>query len=102
MTSSKLDKPLRWLRKPAKVVDRVLRRRFSALADGAASRIIAFACLLIAAIMPAMEVVPFSANLAGIILIAFGLALIAGDGLLALIGMVVTVGTLFFTIRAVV
>jgi hypothetical protein len=102
MTSSKLDKPLRWLRKPAKVVDRVLRRRFSALADGAASRIIAFACLLIAAIMPAMEVVPFSANLAGIILIAFGLALIAGDGLLALIGMVVTVGTLVFTIRAVV
>jgi hypothetical protein len=49
-----------------------------------------------------MEVVPFSANLAGIILIAFGLALIAGDGLLALIGMVVTVGTLVFTIRAVV
>ncbi|MHB1327103.1 MAG: exopolysaccharide biosynthesis protein [Gemmatimonadales bacterium] len=101
VTSSKLDKPLRWLRKPAKWVDRVLRPRLSTLTEGVASRVIAFACLLIAAIMPAMEIVPFSANLAGIILIAFGLALIAGDGLLALIGMVVAAGTLAFVISSV-
>jgi hypothetical protein len=41
-----------------------------------------------------MELVPFSANLAGIVLTAFGLALIASDGLLALIAIVLTAGTI--------
>jgi hypothetical protein len=43
--------------------------------------------------MPVMEVVPFSANAAGIALAAFGLALIAHDGVLALIAFVFTVIT---------
>ena len=37
-----------------------------------------------------MEVVPFSANGAGIVLTIFGLSLIARDGLLALIAFVLT------------
>jgi hypothetical protein len=40
-----------------------------------------------------MEVVPFSANGAGIVLSAFGLALISRDGLLALTGLLVAAGT---------
>ena len=40
--------------------------------------------------MPVMEVVPFSANLAGIALTAFGLAVIAHDGLLALVAFAAT------------
>ncbi|HUO86681.1 MAG TPA: exopolysaccharide biosynthesis protein [Thermoanaerobaculia bacterium] len=63
-----------------------------------ASRIIAGACLVIAVAMPAMEVVPFSANLAGIVLLAFGLALVGFDGLVALVGVVVTVAALVLTI----
>jgi hypothetical protein len=38
----------------------------------------------VAALMPVMEVIPFSVNLAGAALTAFGLSLIAHDGLLAL------------------
>jgi hypothetical protein len=37
-----------------------------------------------------MEFVPFSANIAGAALTAFGLALIAHDGLLALLAFVLT------------
>ncbi len=44
----------------------------------------AVSCILIAAAMPAMEFIPFSANLAGAALTAFGLSLIAHDGVLAL------------------
>ena len=43
--------------------------------------------------MPFMEVVPFSANLAGAALAAFGLALVARDGLLALIAFLITAAT---------
>ena len=40
--------------------------------------------------MPAMEFVPFSANIAGAAFTAFGLALIAYDGRLALLAFVFT------------
>ena len=41
--------------------------------------------MVVALAMLGMEVVPFSANLAGIALTAFGLAVVAHDGLLALV-----------------
>lgn len=55
---------------------------------------IALASVAVAALTPAMEFVPFSAMLAGIALTAFGLALIANDGLLAIIAFVFTVVTI--------
>ncbi len=44
--------------------------------------------------MPAMDFVPFTANIAGVALTAFGLSIITRDGLLA-------VGALVFTVLAV-
>ena len=44
--------------------------------------------------MPVMEVIPFSANAAGAALTAFGLSLIARDGLLALIAFTFTAITI--------
>jgi hypothetical protein len=49
--------------------------------------VIASIALVIGAAQPFMELVPFSANGAGAALTAFGLALIAHDGLVALIAM---------------
>ena len=40
--------------------------------------------------MPLMELVPFSATTAGVALAAFGLAVIAHDGLLALLAFLAT------------
>ena len=40
--------------------------------------------------LPFMEVVPFSANAGGLAIVAFGLALIARDGLLALFSFILT------------
>jgi len=92
--TSKLDKPLRFLRKPAKWIDGLTRPRLRALGGEGAARVVAGICLLLAAVMPLMEVVPFSANAAGLVLVVFGLALIASDGLMTLIGAAVTLGTL--------
>ena len=82
----------KWLRPPARFVDRLLRPRLTYLVRP--TRVYAVACIAIALVMPIMEVVPFSANLAGAALTAFGLALIAHDGLLAIFAFTFTAGTL--------
>lgn len=86
----KLHKTLRWMKKPAGFIDKLLKPRLSLLVEGVMTSVIALLCLCVALMMPVMEVVPFSANLAGAALTAFGLALIARDGLLALIAIAFT------------
>jgi len=89
----KLCKALGWMRRPTRFLDRITRPRLTAFIRGAGTVVIAVVCIIVAAAMPAMEVVPFSANGAGAALTAFGLALIARDGLLALIAFAFTATT---------
>jgi hypothetical protein len=85
-----LCKVLHWMRKPAQCVDHVTRHRLTILTHGAGVYLIALATIAIALLTPVMELIPFSANLAGIALFAFGLSLIAHDGLLALVALILT------------
>jgi hypothetical protein len=94
VAQDKLCKALGWLRSPAKYIDRLVRPRLTMFVQGAGMYVIAIVCIVIAAATPAMEMVPFSANGAGAALTAFGLALIAHDGLLALLAFVFTTVTL--------
>jgi hypothetical protein len=89
VASDKLRKSARWLQRPARFVDRMLRPRMGTLVHGAGVYVIALVSIAIALLTPAMEVVPFSANGAGLVLTAFGLALISRDGLLALLALVI-------------
>jgi hypothetical protein len=91
--SDRFRKAIGWIRKPAGAVDRVIRPRLLPVVRGPGRFVIAVSCLITSAATPAMEVVPFSANGAGAALTAFGLALIAEDGLLALLAMIFTSGT---------
>jgi hypothetical protein len=91
---AKLCKAIEWLRPPARFVDRWLRPRLLLFIDGFSKYMVAIFCAVIAAGMPMMELVPFSATSAGIALTAFGLSLIAHDGLLALLAFVATAITL--------
>lgn len=77
----------------ARHVDRWLRPRLCVLTGEVGSHLIAVACLLIAAAMPVMEFIPFSATGAGAALVAFGLALMARDGALALLALACTGAT---------
>jgi hypothetical protein len=86
----KLRKALTWLRPPARFIDRFLSPRLTWFTHATGISAIAMVCVVIAAAMPAMEVVPLSANGAGAALTAFGLSLIAHDGLLALVAFVFT------------
>ena len=94
----KLAKGLDWMEKPARFMDRWTKQRLLWLVRGSGQYVIAIICMAVAAAMPLMEIIPFSANGAGIALMAFGLAIVARDGLLALIAIVATGGTAWFVL----
>jgi len=85
-----LDKSLRFARKPARFADRFTRRRLPVFFSAAGTRIIGAATLGVALVMPVLELIPFSANLAGIALSAFGIAIVARDGLFAVVSLAAT------------
>lgn len=94
VSAQKLRSALDLMQKPARYIDRVLRPRLEVLVGNGANFLIAGTCILIAAIVPIMEFIPFSANLAGAALTAFGLSLVAKDGLVALIAFVISLSIL--------
>lgn len=96
----KVEKGISWMRRPARWIDRVLRPRLSFLVKGPGRWIVAVASLLVGLGLPPMELVPFSANIAGLALSAFGLALITRDGLVAIVALLATAGGYLVVIRS--
>lgn len=94
----KLLRGLDWMDKPARFLDRGAKQRLIWIARGPGQYVMAIICMLVAAAMPIMEVVPFSANGGGLALTAFGLAIVARDGLLALFAILMTAGTTWFVL----
>lgn len=92
ISEEKLAKVTRWMRKPARVIDRWLNYRLSFLVDGLAAWPLALVCLLLAITLPVLEPVPFAATSAGAALTCIGLAMIAHDGLLAAMAYSVVLG----------
>jgi hypothetical protein len=79
----------KWLRRPARFIDRFLKRRWDWLTRAGGARAIAVASILLGLSTPVAEFIPFSANGVGAAIALFGLALIAHDGVVALIGWLV-------------
>lgn len=90
LSRARLGKALKWLRPLARFIDRGLAQRLSLFVGQAGARFIALICVVIAVGLPVTELLPFSATAAGTVLAPFGLALIAHDGLVALLAFVIT------------
>jgi hypothetical protein len=84
VSAKNLCRAVAWLRTPARNMDRILKPRLHWLTKRPGSYMIAVTCVLIAFATPIMEVVLLSANVAGVTLVLFGLAVVAHDGLFAL------------------
>lgn len=100
LPSGKLRKGLEWCRKPARMIDRIIKPRFTHLVNGPGLSVLAVGSVAVALAMPAMEIVPFSANGGGLALVMFGLAMISRDGILALLALIVTGGTFAFILNS--
>lgn len=81
---SKYDRAIAFLKRPARWVDRLLRHRLTFLTEGLAVRFNALVCLLIAATMPPLELIPFGNSIAGAALSFLGLGMMARDGALVI------------------
>src|SRR6056297_504277 len=82
---ARLDRPAAWL-------DRWFSPRLEAVSAGRGIYLIAVACILVALVVPLLEAIPFSANIAATAWIAFGLAMVFRDGYAALFALLVTFG----------
>ncbi|WP_078083783.1 exopolysaccharide biosynthesis protein [Microbulbifer mangrovi] len=98
ISATRFLRVVHWLQRPAVSIDRWLQPRLSLLVHRGGSYLIALVSTAIGLALPAMEILPFSATLAGLALTLFGLALVAQDGLTALIALGVTVLIAAFTL----
>lgn len=89
---ARLHRILDWIARPAAVLERWFNPRLEAVSAGRGIYLIAMACILVALVMPFLEFIPFSANLAATAWIAFGLAMIFRDGYAGLFALLVTFG----------
>jgi hypothetical protein len=99
VSQNKIRKGVRWVRPVGRFLDRWSKPRLTRLTRGAGLFIAAAACSVVAAATPLMEVVPLSANIAGIAITAYGLALIAADGLIAIFAVAFSLGTFALLVR---
>lgn len=88
VNGNKLLKSADKIKKPVNYIKRVLRPRLTVLTDGFMLYVIAVICFCTALLLPVMEFIPFSANIAGFILTFFGLSILTNDGLPALITLI--------------
>lgn len=79
------------LRPVARVIDRAIRPRLTFLTERPTSYLIAVVCVMIALTVPPLELVPFVDIPLWAALVAFSLALVSHDGLLAIAALVLTI-----------
>lgn len=87
LPSGRVLSAVRWLDRPARFIDWWLRPRLCRLASNGGAMVVAAICTVIALVTPVLELVPFSTTAVGVAVAAFGLALVALDGLFVLMGL---------------
>lgn len=92
LSSERVHKVLGFMRRPAGWIDRVVRPRLRFVTSSIALRGAALICFLTAATMPPLEILPFMATTAGLVISIFALAITLRDGLLMILGLAATGG----------
>ncbi|WP_052573936.1 exopolysaccharide biosynthesis protein [Haloferula sp. BvORR071] len=90
----------KWTRKPAKWIDKFVTQRLEAFAGPKTNRVVAALCLLLAICGPLTEFIPLSGIGVGAALLAYGISLVARDGLMTLIGFAITAATVSIALVA--
>ncbi|MFD2237533.1 exopolysaccharide biosynthesis protein [Aureimonas populi] len=92
LNRSRVEKAISFLRPIARWVDKGVGPRLSFATEEWAVRGAALICFLVAITMPPLEIVPFLATTAGLVISLFGLAITLRDGVLMIFGLIVFFG----------
>lgn len=94
--ATRVEKAVKLARRPAAVIDKVIRPRLRVFTGPVGDRVAALVCVIIALAVPPLELLPFVAFVPSLAIATFGLALIARDGLLVAIAFLISAGALGF------
>ncbi|MCC5971201.1 MAG: exopolysaccharide biosynthesis protein [Pararhodobacter sp.] len=100
VAKSKMDKAVKFLRKPVGWLDRLMKPRLSWLATRPLNYVALVICLIIAVTTPVMELLPFAISIAAVAIGFFAAGILMRDGLMILIGYGV-VGLTVYTVMQV-
>ena len=92
INSGGLRKTIGWLRPIARWIDRLTKPRLVWLLQGAFLRVAALGCIVTALTIPPLEIIPFGGTPSWAAIGTFGLAIIAEDGVLALVALGFSIG----------
>jgi hypothetical protein len=95
LQGDRLKTALGYVKPAARWIDRVIRTRFTWATREPFIHIVAGLCILLACTVPPLEAVPFASTAPFGTIGLFGLALIARDGLLVLIGFALALGAFY-------
>lgn len=94
ISSTRLHKSLRTIRRPVHALDNLMRPRLCFLTGRIGARAVAFACIAVAATVPPLELLPFVAVVPATAICAFGLGLVTRDGVVVSLAFAATGGAL--------
>jgi hypothetical protein len=98
VNKERFRKALRFVSPLARGIDKLLRPRLAWLTTRPFTRLIAVTCILIALLMPPLELVPFAGAIPAGAITLFGLGLIARDGALVVLAFALGAVSLYFVI----
>lgn len=96
-----LKKVVAFLMPAARFSDKLFRPRLTVLTHRPFSQVIAAVCLVITLSMPPLELIPLANSITATVIAFFAVALVAHDGILALVALTVTAAGLIAGISAV-
>lgn len=95
ISAHRRDKVVGFLSKPAHYIDSLTKARLCFLVDSPFDRVWAAICMVLVLFVPLLEIVPMSASTVGAAISLFALAMLARDGMFALLGLVVLSGAVY-------
>ena len=99
---ARLKSSLHKVRPAARFLDRILKPRLTFLTGRVGLRVAAGVCLLVALLIPPMELVPFGVAAPATAIVAFGLGFTTRDGLLTLIALIASAASVGLIVWALV
>ncbi|WP_280563460.1 MULTISPECIES: exopolysaccharide biosynthesis protein [unclassified Chromohalobacter] len=96
ISHDKLHRTVKRVRPWTQRIDKLLAQRLDILLQPAARRLVAVLVIVLAIGMIPLELLPFAAAMPALAITVIGLGMTADDGLLLLIGLLLTVGTAVF------